>query len=1357
MLKKKIVLILLLVFPLLVLVGFSTWIVIYEVKFQPERKVSELVEYFGTSQETTYNKSEQVPKQIDGPIIDTSRISYKYKLANEKEFASYGGPTNAGTYDVLITVEGMGECQVRFVIHKQFIKLGDDQCISIEYGKNAENERQWAGMQQIISSQIQFYNEKSEEYKLESSDYTVVGIQNGDFYYSSDNAFKNKYNTLETTDKIIGSTYLSEIKILNNNYLLIGRDTVIVKYKTVQVNDTLYTIEDALNNDGDIVLLGDSTANNTVFTAFTSLDYYKEFNYKYTLTQDSKLWITYDGLKTKTARYDSSTHKNTIYSVLYIPQKVTLDAKGEVNVCGVMAANNHRIYTRGVLFNNGTINIYNTLNAYGFVNGTGRINANPNSNIIDVMCFYNFTSGGPTLSMSNGKIFPLTCYSLHNISCELKIDYKATYQVAYDISITVDIAGNLTLVGVGGLFELSDGYVIKNVEDTTGTFYKNKGKISSYNITNQDITQRDIIDIYGKFKDNIVDISKSGQGITTGKDYAMPIGFMDISLKKDNEGNIGNGVLSANSYKFLPGSKMQINYGASLTISDGINVIFYDESYDDTFVYSNASAIQYITKHKVWYESGRTDIGAQLIVNGTLISNGNIGGLIQTTDSTGKIIIYKNVATLKIMTKLTYDGTADKFTILTGGTTAEVDDSTVKARAYLYKNDIVGDNEENIAIGTYFSIIDTNGKIGWVTEENTKNFQFEFYDGNTKLAEKNILSLDNEYTITGMEYSYDKQFYRFIEWQDENGNSLKNQIISDTTITIKCYAYFQPKEYNFEYFGEYNGNNITEYLEFSNQMENFTIENFIDGVLNITTEVLYNDKYFNGWYILIGENKIGPIDNIQIGQFKTLVDNYGDIIPLFCRFNDTQYFSITFEDNNVEHEDFKTISVENGKNVNLDSYNNGLRIYDTKTNYDRYFVGWYTTPNFIDGTEFTDNIAVTTSLTLYAKWETKTKITYQDGEELIKEYWYKNGTNIDITCEYSKEGYTFDSWNKKQDGTGTSYLNEDIGTSTFTDDIILYAQFKVNKYEITIKKGENVKEVKIKVDGTEVSTPIKADYNSIITVEFTFNANYELDKCVVTEIGTGKSYTLDGSGKTFTMPAADVEIDVSSKECLVEGTLITLANGEKVPVENIKQGDMLLVFNHETGQYDIAEVLFNDSEPLNKYTIINLVFNDGTHIKVVSEHGFFDLNLNKYVYIDSTNYKEYIGHKFFTTAYENGTLIKGSITLTESYLTDETVRVYSPVTKYHLNYFAENVLSMPGGIEGLFNIFEYNSDLKYNEEKKQQDIEQYGLLTYDDFKDYVSYEIYESFPALYFNVSIAKGLLTWEQIMYYIERYAPLM
>jgi hypothetical protein len=153
--------------------------------------------------------------------------------------------------------------------------------------------------------------------------------------------------------------------------------------------------------------------------------------------------------------------------------------------------------------------------------------------------------------------------------------------------------------------------------------------------------------------------------------------------------------------------------------------------------------------------------------------------------------------------------------------------------------------------------------------------------------------------------------------------------------------------------------------------------------------------------------------------------------------------------------------------------------------------------------------------------------------------------------------------------------------------------------------------------------------------------------------------------------------------------------------------------------------------------------------RIIYEHALFDITLNKYVYITEENFAEFIGHEF---AVMDGDGI-AAVTLTEAFVTTEYTGCFSLVTAYHLNYFIDGLFSIPGGIDGLFNIFEYGDGLKYDEEKMQADIEKYGLYTYEDFAEYLPEEIYNAFPAPYLKVAVGKGYITFEEIIGYIETY----
>ena len=65
-----------------------------------------------------------------------------------------------------------------------------------------------------------------------------------------------------------------------------------------------------------------------------------------------------------------------------------------------------------------------------------------------------------------------------------------------------------------------------------------------------------------------------------------------------------------------------------------------------------------------------------------------------------------------------------------------------------------------------------------------------------------------------------------------------------------------------------------------------------------------------------------------------------------------------------------------------------------------------------------------------------------------------------------------------------------------------------------------------------------------------------------------------------------------------------------------------------TGTFDVAPIIFIDSDPYAEYEIIHLYFSDGTDVKVIYEHGFWDFDLNRYVYINNDCPQQYVGHWF---------------------------------------------------------------------------------------------------------------------------------
>lgn len=225
----------------------------------------------------------------------------------------------------------------------------------------------------------------------------------------------------------------------------------------------------------------------------------------------------------------------------------------------------------------------------------------------------------------------------------------------------------------------------------------------------------------------------------------------------------------------------------------------------------------------------------------------------------------------------------------------------------------------------------------------------------------------------------------------------------------------------------------------------------------------------------------------------------------------------------------------------------------------------------------------------------------------------------------------------------------------------------------------------------------------------------------------------------------------SGGNCVSAGTLVTLSDGNQVPVESLTGDEMLLVWNMYTGSFDSAPILCIDSDPLRMYDVIQLSFSDGTVVNVISEHGFFDVDLNKYIYLDE-NAADYIGHCFLKQGV-NGMV---QVTLEDVTITQESTTAYSPVTYGHLCYFVNGMLSMPGGIDGLFNIFEVDPEtMMYDAVAMAVDIEKYGLYTYEELNALVPLPevMFDAVYGQYLKVAVGKGITNLTAIEKMIESY----
>ena len=61
--------------------------------------------------------------------------------------------------------------------------------------------------------------------------------------------------------------------------------------------------------------------------------------------------------------------------------------------------------------------------------------------------------------------------------------------------------------------------------------------------------------------------------------------------------------------------------------------------------------------------------------------------------------------------------------------------------------------------------------------------------------------------------------------------------------------------------------------------------------------------------------------------------------------------------------------------------------------------------------------------------------------------------------------------------------------------------------------------------------------------------------------------------------------------------------------------------------------------------------------------------------------------------------------------------------------------------------------MSYDMLQMQQDIETYGLYTYEDFKDLIPEVVFEMYNAKYLKINVEKGYMTWNDVLDLISFY----
>ena len=184
--------------------------------------------------------------------------------------------------------------------------------------------------------------------------------------------------------------------------------------------------------------------------------------------------------------------------------------------------------------------------------------------------------------------------------------------------------------------------------------------------------------------------------------------------------------------------------------------------------------------------------------------------------------------------------------------------------------------------------------------------------------------------------------------------------------------------------------------------------------------------------------------------------------------------------------------------------------------------------------------------------------------------------------------------------------------------------------------------------------------------------------------------------------------------CLPAETMVSVVveeedeNGKKTKklkkkkIKDLTYKDDLLVWDFDKGCLAIAKPLWlKKSEEIDEVNVLK--FSDGTELKTVKQHRIFNKELGKFTYPMSDETP--IGT---TTFKEDGT----EVTLVSKEVVTENVEYYNVITNYHMNAFAEGILTSCR----LSNLYEIK-DMKYvKDDRELVSIEEFGEIPEEFYK-----------------------------------------
>lgn len=212
---------------------------------------------------------------------------------------------------------------------------------------------------------------------------------------------------------------------------------------------------------------------------------------------------------------------------------------------------------------------------------------------------------------------------------------------------------------------------------------------------------------------------------------------------------------------------------------------------------------------------------------------------------------------------------------------------------------------------------------------------------------------------------------------------------------------------------------------------------------------------------------------------------------------------------------------------------------------------------------------------------------------------------------------------------------------------------------------------------------------------------------------TSSEYSYRSGSVSITIPVdGDIEITANCPWdwCLIEGTMVALADGTSVPIEQITYDTLLKVWNYETGSVGAEYPAWIEKRGITtSYQLTK--FDDGTELKTSGWHGIFDVDRNEFISVDSEGFG--VGTRVYKVNENNELEI---ITVTSIERVEEEVNYYHVVSSQYYNIIANNIITTDGAVY-LSNLYGFDDNIKWPALREEIISDPDNLYTYEDFED----------------------------------------